>query len=106
MVNKAKRTLPFEMDKIIKNINLETDDIRSTELVGLTIDNIKVSKLTNRILGLEKSWDAFERMNVYYSAKKNKSVEQLVSEVLTGTDKFDDILYAEFKASTQIGNKY
>lgn len=103
---KIKRRLPLEMDNIIRNINLETSDKRLNELIGLAIENIQSPKLNDRIIGLEKSWDAFERMKTYYGGKKNKSAEQLVDEVSTGTDKFDKILNVEFKALSDIGNKY
>lgn len=101
---KMKRALPLEMDTIIKNINLETSDERLNELIGLAIENIQAPKLIDRIVGLEKLWDAFERMKTYYSAKKNKSAEQLVNEVSTGTDKFDEVLNTEFRYLTTLGN--
>ena len=101
-----KRKLPVAMDTVISNINLDTSDTRLNELVALAINNIQNAKLIDRIIALEKLWDAFERMKTYYSAEKKKSAEQLIKDVANKTDKFDEVLSNEFKALTEIGNKY
>lgn len=103
---KVKRKLPLEMDSIIKNINLDTEDVRLNELIGQAIDNIQKPNLSDRKIGLERLWDSFERMKTYYSTDKKVSASQLVDEVSKETDKFDNILNEEFKVLTSIGNNF
>lgn len=104
---KVKRRIPIGMQEIIKKINLETSDKKLNELITNAIDNIKKPKLENRKIGLEKIWDAFERMKTYYEDKNKKnSLEQILLEVGQDTDNFYELLNNEFKELTRIGNQY
>ena len=55
----------------------------------------------------EKIWDAFERLKTYYtSLDKKKSAEKIVNDMSNNEQPFADLFDAEFKALTDIGNKY
>ena len=55
----------------------------------------------------EKIWDAFERLKTYYtSLDKKKSAEKIVNDISNNEQPFADLFNAEFKALTDIGNKY
>ncbi len=104
---KVKRRLPLEMNRLINNINLNTSDIKLNELIGLAINNVQKPNLIDRKIGLEKIWDAFERMKTYYENKNKKSsLEQILTDVGQDTDKFYELLNNEFKELTRIGNEY
>lgn len=103
---KIKRKLPLEMDSIIRNINLDTKDERLNELIGQAIDNIQKPNLFDRKIGLEKLWDAYERMKTYYLTDKKESASKLIKEVSKETEKFEDILEKERKELDKIGNDY
>lgn len=56
---------------------------------------------------VEKIWDALERLKTYYTTLDKKlSSEKIVNDMANGNDKFADLFNAEFKALTDIGNKY
>lgn len=102
----VKRYLPTQMEQIIKNINLETSDDRLNELLKEAIDKFQNPDIQYRKLGLEKIWDAFERMKTFYGSNKRLSVEQLLREVAGESDAFYDTLDTESRQLTDIGNKY
>lgn len=56
---------------------------------------------------VEKIWDALERLKTYYTTLDKKySSEKIVNDMVNGNDKFVDLFNTEFKALTDIGNKY
>jgi hypothetical protein len=58
---------------------------------------------------LEKLWDAFERLKTLEpggGALKKPSATQLVTRAASGSESFRDLLVTEFKALTNIGNKF
>ncbi len=55
----------------------------------------------------EKIWDAFERLKTYYtSMDKKASATKIVSDIAGGQAEYIDLLNAEFKALTDIGNNF
>jgi hypothetical protein len=60
-----------------------------------------------RAEGLEKLWDAFERVKTLLDRDKKKGAEQLIAAATSGaTDAEIDLLRAEMKALTDIGNRF
>lgn len=56
---------------------------------------------------VEKIWDALERLKTYYTTLgKKRSSEKIVNDMANGHDDFVDLFNAEFRALTDIGNKY
>ena len=62
----------------------------------------------NKQVAVEKLWDAFERLKTYYSPefKKAESADKLVRAMSHGVNEFYDMYNEEFKALTNIGNKF
>jgi len=105
----VKRYLPIQIEQIIKNINLKTEDDRLNELLKEAIDKFQKPDIQDRKLGLEKIWDAFERMKTFYTTEglnKRASIEQLLRAVAGDTEAFYDTLNLESKQLTDIGNSY
>lgn len=56
---------------------------------------------------VEKIWDALERLKTYYTTlDKKHSSEKIVNDMANAHNDFADLFNAEFKALTDIGNKY
>lgn len=56
---------------------------------------------------VEKIWDAFERLKTYYiGMDKKASAQKIVSDMAGGQEPFSDLINAEFKVLTDIGNSY
>lgn len=111
--------------KLETNGNVERiiiDDVASEEIVDivLSVEEKGIHDLLQEAIELhrshypnaprdsaEKLWDAFERLKTYYSdLKKKESVNKIISTAANGNDEFENVLQAEFKALTDIGNHY
>jgi len=103
---KVKRNLPLEMDNLVNNLPIKTNDHELNNFIKLAIENIHKPKLSDRKFALEKIWDAYERMKTFYGLEKKNSAKQLVQNVAAGTDNFDTFLNSEFKTLTDIGNDF
>jgi hypothetical protein len=103
-----KRHLPSGMDNLLpKELNVDSPDPRLNNLINTAIENIYKPKLENRNIALEKIWDAFERAKTFYNSEnKKQSATELIKNISEKTDSFDELLDLEFKALTDIGNKY
>ena len=58
---------------------------------------------------MEKLWDAFERSKTYFVEEKidkKNSMEQVLDKLCNGHKDFRELLNAECKALTEIGNKF
>ena len=103
---KIKRQLPLEMDVLISQMKISTNDSRLDELINQAIVDIRKPAIKDRAYSLEKLWDAFERMKTVYSTNKKTSAEQLYQLAGNTTDEFSTLLSEESKVLTNIGNKY
>lgn len=57
-------------------------------------------------IGLEKIWDAFERLKTIEDSNKKKSINQIISIITNDNQKLADMINTEFKELTEIGNTY
>ena len=57
-------------------------------------------------IGLEKIWDAFERLKTMKSSNKKNSIERIIDEVSDGDGELKLIIDEEFRLLTNIGNSY
>lgn len=56
---------------------------------------------------VEKVWDALERLKTHYtSLDKKNSMKKVIRNISSGKAEFDTLFNTEFKALTDIGNKY
>ncbi|QWG56868.1 hypothetical protein EXW50_16290 [Bacillus mycoides] len=102
-----KRQLPIQLDTVLQNLHVYSKDTILNELVNSAIENIRKPKEFDRQIALEKIWDAFERIKTFYDPNNKKtSSQKLVTKIAEGTTDFDAILDTEFRALTEIGNKY
>ncbi|MFT7003521.1 MAG: hypothetical protein ACJAWW_000870 [Sulfurimonas sp.] len=100
----------FDLSTVLDmSVNLELlfdnkADTKDNELNEL-IEEAKERFLSNdRQVGLEKLWDAYERLKTYYSTNKKESSQKIVNNI---SENFDDkFIDEEFKILTKIGNAY
>ncbi|TYB30581.1 MAG: hypothetical protein FXF47_08480 [Candidatus Mcinerneyibacterium aminivorans] len=101
-----KRHLPLELGGLVDNMVVKTSDDRLNELINIAIKDIKLPKKKNRIIALEKIWDAFERLKTFYGEDKKESAEKLVEKISDGTEGLEEEIKKEFFTLTDIGNNY
>jgi hypothetical protein len=98
------RKIPKGIEPLVSKL-YETDDAELNKLINEAFDNFLKVKIEDRIVAVEKIWDAFERMKTYYQEKNKKnSIEALIKEVSSGNDVMIEILDAEAVKLTDIGN--
>ncbi|HTO15237.1 MAG TPA: hypothetical protein VLZ83_05685 [Edaphocola sp.] len=102
---KIIRHVPITLQKQTNQI-FNTTDSKLNELIRLAYSKFILPKLEDRINGLEKIWDAFERVKTFYSSQKNVSASHLIELVSNGNSSIKDELEKEAKALTEIGNKF
>lgn len=77
------------------------------ELVEEAIKRHAESTAASQKESVEKMWDAFERVKtIHTEMNKRDSAEKLICSISGETKGFDELLRAEFKALTEIGNEY
>lgn len=104
------------IERIVENSPLTTEiennfiavhEVGTRELLKDAIALYKTPNPAARQDSVEKIWDALERLKSYYTTlDKKRSAEKIVNDMADGNGDFADLLNAEFKALTDIGNKY
>jgi hypothetical protein len=104
------------IERIVENSPLTTEiennfaavhEVGTRELLKDAVALYKTPNPTARQDSVEKIWDALERLKSYYTTlDKKHSAEKIVNDMANGNGDFADLFNAEFKALTDIGNKY
>jgi len=104
------------VERIVENSPLTPEIVNSFETVQetgtkeLLKDAVALYKTPNPAASqdsVEKIWDALERLKTYYTTlDKKHSSEKIVNDMANGNGEFIDLFNDEFKALTNIGNKY
>lgn len=79
------------------------------EINNLVIESkIYISKKEYRekFIGVEKLWDAFERLKTTNSTNKKKSIENIISCITNDDEGIKEMITKEFNELTKIGNSY
>lgn len=85
----------------------EIEDTTLSNLIKLATDKFTSPKLSERNVGLEKLWDAFERIKtLLYPENKKTSANRLLDRASLGCNAFKEILEKESKELTSIGNDF
>lgn len=95
----------YSKDLIKERIPIDTEE----ELNNLIIESkIYISKdsYNEKKIGLEKIWDAFERMKTIKETDKKNSINTIISHITKDDKKMAEMIHAEFKTLTDIGNSY
>lgn len=101
----------FNLSSVLDlNVNIELlfdNEAKTTDdKLNSLIEEAKKRFLSNdKQVGLEKLWDAYERLKTYYyNDKKKASLEKVIEKI---SENFDtDLINDEFKMLTDIGNNY
>lgn len=108
MDGKIERLLSENEIQLISS-PLSTEDETLNGLIKYAFSQIRSTHIADRRLALEKLWDAFERLKTYdypNTIKKNDSADKIISTISSASKPFDELLHAEFKALTDIGNTF
>lgn len=83
-----------------------TTEVELRNLIHESKNYIKKKNFDEKKIGLEKIWDAFERLKTIKGSDKKKSTNHLIS-IVSGDDKdILRLLNKEFADLTEIGNQY
>lgn len=95
------------LTKQMENNFLTLKEKGTRDLLKYAIELYKTPNFFARQDSVEKIWDALERLKTYYtSLDKKKSATKIVEDMSCKNDDFKELFNAEFKALTDIGNRY
>lgn len=104
-----ERVVPLPLNLIIHRV-VNTKDSELNRLVSDATGKIRLPKLEDRKLALDKLWDAFERSKTYFledgQVDKRKSVDRVLNKLSGNDTNFRQLLNDECLALTKIGNDY
>lgn len=83
-----------------------SSDATLNELIEESMLYIRKTDEKEKQVGLEKIWDAFERVKTYFSENKKESISKILKEVSKGSDSLYDFLSKESRELTRIGNEF
>ena len=91
----------------IENSFVSINEPGTRELLKDAVALYKTPNPAARQDSVEKIWDALERLKTYYTTlDKRHSSEKIANDMAGGNSDFIDLFNDEFKALTNIGNKY
>lgn len=104
-----ERVVPLPLNLIIHRV-VNTKDPELNRLVSNAAGKIRLPKLEDRKLALDKLWDAFERSKTYFledgKVDKRKSVDRVLDKLSGNDANFKLLLNDECIALTKIGNDF
>jgi hypothetical protein len=104
---KARRILPDSLNEALQWARFATGDAEADRLLEAARARIFDPKVDGRRDGLEKLWDAFERIKTLEpSADKKASISALLDRVAGTDSRMRAELETEAKALTRIGNTF
>ncbi len=84
-----------------------TKDEELNNMLDLAVDKFLSPKIEDRRIGLEKLWDAFERLKtIDGSTNKSKSADAVVAKMGNNSKEIIEILTNEMISLTNIGNNF
>ncbi|MEU7514524.1 hypothetical protein AB0B13_21425 [Streptomyces sp. NPDC042898] len=106
---RVQRLGPPEARPLISDFTPCTGDSQLDEKLQDAMARFVSRNSADRRDALEKLWDAFERLKTLElggGPNKKSSAEQLVTRAASDSEPFRELLDAEFKELTRIGNKF
>lgn len=103
--NKGKiESLIPENIKPITNIMFKNSDMNQMYIFFL--EKFKNPHFEERIVGLKKIWELFERIKTEYDKDKKKSIQELINKISEFSKIPEELLDDEFIKLTYIGNSF
>ncbi|WP_328918513.1 hypothetical protein OHN99_09800 [Streptomyces jietaisiensis] len=106
---RVRRLGPLEARPLIAEFRPSTGDVLLDGKLQDAMARFLSRDLADRRDSLEKLWDAFERMKTLElgaGSLKKPSANQLLTRAASGSEAFRELLEAEFKTLTGIGNRF
>ena len=85
----------------------QSSDNQVNELIQEAFQKIINPKFDEKKIGLERLWDAFERIKSFYATKQDEkkgSLYEIINNITQGDSYFTDVINTECDALTKIGN--
>lgn len=101
-----KENIGNEAKELLDHIPLESIESELGSLIMESKLYILKKDFKEKKIGLEKIWDAFERLKTMKSSNKKNSIERIIDEVSDGDGELKLIIDEEFRLLTNIGNSY
>lgn len=102
----VSRCLPPSLDQMVTQAHFSTGDRITDDLLEKARQKIISPRHEDRRDGLEKLWDAFERIKTLEPGPKSVSADVLLDAAARSGTKFRVVLAEEAKALTTIGNQH
>ncbi len=107
---KIRRLISIALAELFK-VKHNTTDKQLNDILDLAINRFLSPKIEDRRIGLEKLWDAFERLKTIECVtgkqkEKSVSADKVLTQMGNGSQEFTDLLYTEAKALRGIGNGF
>lgn len=104
---KTARLGPSEARVLLSDFVPKTGDVTLDQLLREAHSRFLSGKPQDRVVALEKLWDAFERLKTLENpANKKASVQQLLARAAGGDAQFQTHLDTECRELTDIGNNF
>ncbi|MDG2946927.1 hypothetical protein P7L88_00015 [Bisgaard Taxon 10/6] len=107
-----KKIVERDLEHSVLSTSIE-EDIQKIQEQGIkqllndAVTFIRKPNISERQSGLEKIWDAFERIKTYHQElDKKSSVQKIIKNVSRGDEALRQLFEDEFKELTNIGNEY
>lgn len=102
----VSRCLPPSLQQMVTQAQFSTGDIITDDLLEKSRKKILSPRHEDRRDGLEKLWDAFERIKTLEPGPKSVSADALLDAAARSGTKIRGVLADEAKALTTIGNQH
>jgi hypothetical protein len=103
----VQRLLPEGLHEVLIDTVFQTGDSEADRLLEAARRQLTSPHLDTRKDALEKLWDAFERIKTLEPGRDKKAqADALLDKAAAGSRKFREMLGAEARALTEIGNTF
>lgn len=102
---KIRRTFSVMIAPLL-NVDVKTNDEELNKLINEAVTFYQNPKVEDRQRGIEKLWDAYERLKTEEKGKKNKSIEDVLKKMSEGDEVVNKLLDKEGLELRYIGNNF
>lgn len=102
----SKENIDNEAKDLLNEVQQESIESELRSLIMESKLYILKKDFTEKKIGLDKIWDAFERLKTMKSSDKKNSIERIIDEISGGDEELKLQMDEEFRLLTKIGNAY
>ncbi|WP_029451021.1 hypothetical protein [Clostridium algidicarnis] len=102
----SKENIDNEAKDLLNEVPQESIESELRSLIMESKLYILKKDFTEKKIGIDKIWDAFERLKTMKSSDKKNSIERIIDEISGGDEELKFQIDEEFRLLTKIGNTY